>query len=420
MIAANAPLWVGLLIGTAFAVPAALLGIGNPETVIRLARLVDRLLIGCFAAVTGIGAVVLYGLYAMGVSMHFAPKPLYIYGVALGGLLFGVGMAISGYCPGTILIALAEGRRDVLYAIPGALLGAAAWTALYEAGAGRWLVTTANFGDLIITGNIHHIDSSLTFAAAIGYAALALGVLAVLPRFKGGSSSCLAHLGNRGVDEHDRACMRDTADYLNEGAPALTEADSVTWFQRLASRDVPAPNAYARTIALIGVAVALVTVAGIFLRQIFGQSTTYSWLVGQLLLPEFSYSKQVFTSIGWEPMTNVGVFLGALISAVFISRRFTAFRPVIPPSWRNRFGPSPRKRAMGSFGGSFLVLFGARMADGCTSGHSLSGGIQLALSAWLFTATIAVAMFVTARWLYRDASWLTNQEGSATTATHSD
>ena len=101
---------------------------------------------------------------------------------------------------------------------------------------------------------------------------------------------------------------------------------------------------------------------------------------------------------------------------MLISRRFTAFRPVIPPSWRNRFGPSPRKRAIGSFGGSFLVLFGARMAGGCTSGHSLSGGIQLALSAWLFTAMVVIAMFVTTRLVYRDTSWLTNPDGSTSAA----
>ena len=42
---------------------------------------------------------------------------------------------------------------------------------------------------------------------------------------------------------------------------------------------------------LIGVALALVAVAAMFLRQIFGQSTTYSWLVGHLFMPDFTYSR---------------------------------------------------------------------------------------------------------------------------------
>lgn len=412
MITATAPLWVGLLIGLAFGVPAALWGIGNPETIIRAARLVDRLLIGCFAFVTAIGTVLLYGLHALGLSMHFSPKPLYIFGVGIGGVLFGIGVAISGYFPGTEWIALGEGRRDVLYAIPGGLLGAAAWTVLYETPTGQWLVTTANYGDLVITGNIAGLRVVPTLIVAIGYAAVVLTLLYFLPRYKGGKHSCFRHLGTCALDEHDQACMRDTTEYLAEGAVDLTGSRTAGWYQRLNHREVPTANFYARTISFVGIAVAVVVVLAIFLHQIFGQSTTYSWLVGRLFLPDFAYSKEVFTTIGWEPFTNVGVLFGGLISAVFISRRFTAFAPVIPPSWRNRFGPSSTKRALGSFGGSFLVLFGARMAGGCTSGHTLSGGIQLALSAWLFTAALLPAMFLTARLLYADTTWLTTPEGT--------
>ena len=106
----TAPLWVGLLVGIAFGIPASLWGIGNPETVIRTGRLVDRLLIGCFASVTAFGAVLLYGLHAVGLPMHFDPKPLYVYSGAIGGVNFGIGAAIGGYFPGTEWIALGEGR----------------------------------------------------------------------------------------------------------------------------------------------------------------------------------------------------------------------------------------------------------------------------------------------------------------------
>ncbi len=220
----TAPLWVGLLIGTAFGVPAALWGIGNPETIIRAARLVDRLIVGCFAFVTAIGAVLLYGLHALGVPMHFAPKPLYLYGVALGGILFGIGVAISGYLPGTELLAVGEGRRDVLYAIPGGLLGAAAWTMLYQTPVGPWLVTTANYGNLVVTGDIANLRALPMFGVAVGYAAVVLTLLYFLPRYRGGSHSCLRHLGTCVLDEHDRACMRDTVQYLAEGAVDPTGA----------------------------------------------------------------------------------------------------------------------------------------------------------------------------------------------------
>jgi uncharacterized membrane protein YedE/YeeE len=45
------------------------------------------------------------------------------------------------------------------------------------------------------------------------------------------------------------------------------------------------------------------------------------------------------------------------------------------------------------------------MAGGCTSGHTLSGGIQLSVSAWLFTASMLAAMVITARLVYRNADW---------------
>lgn len=72
------------------------------------------------------------------------------------------------------------------------------------------------------------------------------------------------------------------------------------------------------------------------------------------------------------------------MAAIFVSSHFQGFRPIVPPSWRDRFGWNPVKRAIGSFGGFFIVMFGARMADRCASGHLLSGGVQMAVSAWRF------------------------------------
>lgn len=403
MISVTAPLWVGLLIGIGFGIVASLWGIGNPETIIRAARLVDRLLVGCFLLVTAVGAVVLYGLYASGVSMHFSPKPTYVYGVVAGGILFGVGIAISGYLPGTALVALGEGRRDALAAVPGGLLGAAAWTVLYETPTGHWLVSAANLGDVVAGGNIHQVSPGRMLAIAVVYAALALGVLYFLPRYRGSKHCCLRDIGGKSLDDHDRQMARDTAEYLYEGArPASSRHTLLAQFSR---HHVTHPGFFMRTTAVVAMLVAMLAVLSLFLRQQFGQSTTYSWVVGQLFMPNFAYSREVAATIGWEPLSDLGVLIGAFLSAYFLSRRFTAFRPVSPPSWRNRFGPSPAKRAAAVFFGSFLTLFGARMAGGCTSGHTLSGGVQLSLSAWVFTASFVVAMVLTARFVYRDARW---------------
>lgn len=51
----------------------------------------------------------------------------------IGGLIFGIGWAIAGYCPGTSVGALAEGRWHAVWAILGMLVGAAIYAEVYPA-----------------------------------------------------------------------------------------------------------------------------------------------------------------------------------------------------------------------------------------------------------------------------------------------
>ncbi len=51
----------------------------------------------------------------------------------VGGLLFGIGWAVMGYCPGTSVGAVAEGRWHAVFAIVGMLVGAAIFAELYPA-----------------------------------------------------------------------------------------------------------------------------------------------------------------------------------------------------------------------------------------------------------------------------------------------
>ncbi|MDT7902118.1 MAG: YeeE/YedE thiosulfate transporter family protein [Acidianus sp.] len=125
-------MWVGLIIGFIIGAAAEIWRISNPETLIRLAKWEDRLFVTCIALGFAIGTPVLFGLYAAGVGFHWGPKPFYVIGILIGGLFFGTELALSGYFPGSIWMALGEGRRDAVYAVFGAILGAATWTALYQ------------------------------------------------------------------------------------------------------------------------------------------------------------------------------------------------------------------------------------------------------------------------------------------------
>ncbi|WP_442506167.1 YeeE/YedE thiosulfate transporter family protein [Novipirellula sp. SH528] len=105
----------------------------------------------------------------------------------------------------------------------------------------------------------------------------------------------------------------------------------------------------------------------------------------QAVVPRISETNSFFETktprINWGWMLVVGVFVGAFISSKLSGDRNS---PTVPPLWEKRFGPSSMKRFVGAFVGGLLMLLGARLAGGCTSGHGISGSLQLAASSWLF------------------------------------
>jgi uncharacterized membrane protein YedE/YeeE len=97
----------------------------------------------------------------------------------------------------------------------------------------------------------------------------------------------------------------------------------------------------------------------------------------------------------------VGTFLGALLSSLLQG----TFRwELIPQTWRERYGARPGPRLMAAFVGGIIAMFGARLAGGCTSGHGISGSLQLALSSWVFFLTMFVTGAITAGIMFRGST----------------
>ena len=69
-----------------------------------------------------------YALVGLG-ETELAVKPMRVAGVLLGSLVFGTGMAVLGYCPGTGVAACAEGRRDAWVGVLGMFAGALTFVA---------------------------------------------------------------------------------------------------------------------------------------------------------------------------------------------------------------------------------------------------------------------------------------------------
>ena len=122
----------GLLVGVAMGALIQRVGASSPGLIARNLRLQDLSIIKFMATTIAVGTVGVYLLGALGVPMHLDVKPTYVLGVLAGGLVFGVGFAVGGYCPGTCVVGAGEGRRDALWAILGGLAGALAFILAYR------------------------------------------------------------------------------------------------------------------------------------------------------------------------------------------------------------------------------------------------------------------------------------------------
>ncbi len=89
-----------------------------------------------------------------------------------------------------------------------------------------------------------------------------------------------------------------------------------------------------------------------------------------------------------NPLNYSFVFVLAMALGGFVSMKarggLDAVERSVPALWRANFGDSAAKRYAAAFVGGFVVLYGARLAGGCTSGHMMSGMMQTSLSGYIF------------------------------------
>ncbi|MEP3048651.1 MAG: YeeE/YedE thiosulfate transporter family protein [Roseibium sp.] len=123
---------LALIIGAGFGAVLDRIGASNPSVIGRMLNLTNLNLMKTILLAIGVGSVLMFGGQMLGLVDvgHMSVKTAYL-GVFVGGLLLGLGWALSGYCPGTGVVAAGAGRRDAIVFIAGGLLGAAAYMATY-------------------------------------------------------------------------------------------------------------------------------------------------------------------------------------------------------------------------------------------------------------------------------------------------
>jgi uncharacterized protein len=157
-------------------------------------------------------------------------------------------------------------------------------------------------------------------------------------------------------------------------------------------------------LGLLAIASVIATTQLMGKTTFLGASTTFVRAAGMLeraVAPGHVAENEYFTKekvrVDWQFMLVAGIFLGALVSSM-TDRSFKA--EGVPPIWRERFGASAGKRAAGAFLGGIVAMVGARMADGCPSGHGLSGMMQLSVSSFVALAMFFGAGVVVAQLIY--------------------
>jgi uncharacterized membrane protein YedE/YeeE len=156
--------------------------------------------------------------------------------------------------------------------------------------------------------------------------------------------------------------------------------------------------------AVLGVLFGALSATAIALYGPIGVSGTYPRFIGAILrrlTPDYAAANPYLVKMGTlvtpETMLVVGLLIGGFVAARLGAARSHA--PAIEPVHASE--TTPARRYLNAFFAGVFLLFGARLAGGCTSGHIISGITQLAVSSVIFGAAVFGSGMLTARLIKR-------------------
>ena len=129
---------------------------------------------------------------------------------------------------------------------------------------------------------------------------------------------------------------------------------------------------------------------------------TVAGMVGKAVAPrhtqQLDYYKNNPPKLNWEFAFVLAAIAGAFAAAMTGGGLVNEW---VPEMWRARFGDSLALRGAFAFVGGVLMAFGARLAGGCTSGHGISGTLQLNVASWIAVICFFIGGAIVANIMFR-------------------
>ncbi|MDD4239111.1 MAG: YeeE/YedE thiosulfate transporter family protein [Desulfotomaculaceae bacterium] len=170
-------LWLAVIFGIAFGFIMQRVGAFEYENIINALRLKDLTIPKFMLMSVAITTVGIFSLRSLGlVSLD-----LIVYNPVadiLGGLIFGIGFAFAGYCPGTSIGAMGEGKRDAAFTVIGGIFGVFTYTLLQQY---TGISTTAFDMGKINLADLIHLNS---FSLAVVYSIILVAVIFLVDRWE--------------------------------------------------------------------------------------------------------------------------------------------------------------------------------------------------------------------------------------------
>lgn len=142
-------LWLGLFSGIIFGFLLQKGGATRYDIILGQLLLTDFTVVKIMLSAVITGMIGVYTLKSIGL-VKLVPKPGSAGMSIIGGLIFGIGFAVLGYCPGTISGAVGDGQVDAaIGGVAGILIGSGLFAALYP-GLSKGILKKGFFGTVTL------------------------------------------------------------------------------------------------------------------------------------------------------------------------------------------------------------------------------------------------------------------------------